>query len=209
MSIDTTRFRQAAELRECYAPPGESVKRKVIDRIDAHARSFIAVSPFCCIGTSDAEGRQDVSPRGDVPGFVQVLDEHRLFVPDRRGNNRLDSMQNLLENPHIGMVFFIPGFLDVLRVNGTAEVARPQELLEATAVDGKVPKAGLLVHAEEVFMHCGRAIKRARLWEPGAQVDRSALPRIGEMIRDQIGTDTELGRKIDVNAEDVYLNQLY
>ena len=202
-------FVEPSELRECYPMPGETVVRKVIDHIDAHARNFIGLSPFCCIGTADAEGRLDVSPRGDVPGFVQVLDEHRLFLPDRRGNNRLDSMQNILENPHIGMLFFIPGFLDVLRVNGRASVAAPQELLEATAVEGKVPKAGLLVAAEEVFMHCGRAVKRGRLWDPEAQLPRSALPRIGEVIRDQIGAETELGRKMNVNAEDVYLNQLY
>jgi PPOX class probable FMN-dependent enzyme len=204
-----TVFGEVSELREHYAPPGETVVRKVIDHIDEHARNFIGLSPFCCIATADGDGRVDVSPRGDVPGFVQVLDEHRLFLPDRRGNNRLDSMQNILDNPHVGMVFFIPGFLDVLRVNGAAAVAAPQELLEASAVEGKVPKAGLLVTAEEVFMHCGRAVKRGRLWDPDAQQPRSALPRIGEVIRDHVGADTELGRTMNTNAEDVYLNQLY
>jgi uncharacterized protein len=209
VDVEHARFTEASELRERYKQPSESVKRKVIDLIDEHAASFIALSPFCCIATANAEGDMDVSPRGDVPGFVRVLDEHRLFLPDRPGNNRLDTFQNLLENPHIGMVFLVPGFFDVLRVNGTAFVAAPQDLLEASAVEGKVPKAGLVIHAEEVFLHCGRAIKRGRLWDPEVQVDRSALPRIGEMIRDQIGADTELGKKIDVNAEDVYMKQLY
>jgi PPOX class probable FMN-dependent enzyme len=202
-------FTEVDELRERYKEPGETVKRKVIDHVDVHAASFIGLSPFCCIATSDAEGELDVSPRGDVPGFVQVLDEHRLFLPDRPGNNRLDSFQNLLENPHIGMIFFIPGFFDVLRVNGTAVVAAPDDLLEASAVEGKVPKAGIVVHAKEVFMHCGRAVKRGRLWDPEAQVDRDVLPRIGVIIRDHVGAETDVGKNMNIHAEDVYMNQLY
>lgn len=211
MSVDTeASFTEVAELRERYAEPSEAIKRKVRDRIDPHSRRFIELSPFCCIGTSDAQGRQDVSPRGDVPGFVRVLDEHRLFLPDRPGNNRVDSMQNLLENPQIGMLFLIPGFFDSLRVNGTAEVAAPPELLEASTVEGKVPKTGLVVHAEEVFLHCGRAVKRGRLWEADAQVDRKSLPRLGEMLRDQLAAEAdEIGPAMDRLDDESYMNRLY
>jgi uncharacterized protein len=211
MEVETEidRLTDVEELGELYNAPGEMVRRKVIDRLDPHARRFIELSPFCCIGTADAEGRQDVSPRGDVPGFVIVLDEHRLFLPDRPGNNRIDSMKNLLEHPRIGMLFIVPGLFDALRVNGSAEIGSPPELLEQSAVDGKVPKSGLLVHAEEVFFHCGRAVKRGRLWEAETQLERSAIPPIAAMIRDQIGADTELGRKIDPDAPETYMERLY
>ena len=159
---------QTEELRRHYKPPGQLAENKVIDRIEAHSRRFIELSPFCCLGTADDEGRQDVSPRGDVPGFVRVLDERRLFLPDRPGNNRLDGMQNLLANPHVGLLFLVPGFFDTLRVNGTAEVTVDPELLRESAVEGKVPVSGLIVHVEEVFFHCGRALKsiaaRCRGW---------------------------------------------
>ena len=210
VGIDPTLFSDSAELRDCYAEPRETVKRKVMHRIDEHARRFIELSPFCCIGTADADGRQDVSPRGDIPGFIRVLDEQRLFLPDRPGNNRLDSMQNLLQNPHIGMIFFIPGFFDTLRVNGTAVVAAPAELLEASAVEGKLPKAGLIVHADEVFVHCGRAVKRGRLWDPDAQHDRSTLPRIGEVLRDQLApVADEIGEGMNKLGDESYMERLY
>jgi uncharacterized protein len=198
------------DLRGLYREPSRVVANKVIDRIDPHSRRFIELSPFCCIGTADAEGRGDVSPRGDVPGFVRVLDERRLFVPDRPGNNRVDSMRNLLENPRLGMLFLIPGIFDVLRVNGRAEIVRDSELLEASAVDGKVPKTGLVVHVEEVFLHCGRAVKRARLWEQDAQRDRSELPKLAEMIRGQLEScDPALDEQLDALAEERYMNELY
>lgn len=208
--VDVSRFTSPEELSECYSPPSEVVKRKVLDRIDEHAAAFISLSPFCCIGTSDAAGRQDVSPRGDVPGFVKVLDEHHLFLPDRPGNNRLDSIRNLLENPRVGMLFLVPGFLDALRVNGAAEVGRPAELLEASAVEGKLPRSGMIVRAEEVFVHCGRAVKRGRLWDADAQRDRSELPRIGEMLRDQLQpVAAELGDAMERLGDESYLNRLY
>jgi PPOX class probable FMN-dependent enzyme len=208
--VDPSPFTSPDELSECYRPPGEVVKRKIMDRIDEHAAAFIALSPFCCIGTADGEGRQDVSPRGDVPGFVRVLDEHHLFLPDRPGNNRLDSIRNLLANPRIGMLFLIPGFLDALRVNGTATVGRPTGLLEESTVDGKVPKSGLVIEAEEVFVHCGRAVKRGRLWDPTAQRDRSELPRLGEVLRDQLQpVAVEVGEAMERLDDESYLTKLY
>ncbi len=143
------RLSSEAELRERYGPPSKVVGHKVIDRLEEHSRRFISLSPFCCLGSSDAEGRGDVSPRGDRPGFVRVLDDRRLFLPDRPGNNRIDSMRNILEQPYVGLLFLIPGVYDVLRVNGRAEVVASPELLEASAVDDKLPKSGIVVHVEE------------------------------------------------------------
>jgi len=186
------------ELRRFYASPTELIRRKVIDRIDTHARRFIELAPFCCVGTSDADGRCDVSPRGDVPAFARVLDERRLLIPDQPGNNRLDSMQNMLENPRVGMMFVIPGIFDVLRVNGTAEIVTSADLLAGSAVDGKTPRAGLLVDVEEVFFHCGRALKRARLWEEDAKHDRSEMPKLADMVRDQLApTDAAVCDELD------------
>ena len=198
----------SAELRDLYGDPSEVVRRKVIDRIDPHARRFIELSPFCCIGTSDADGRHDVSPRGDTPGFVRVLDEKRLFLPDRPGNNRVDSMLNLLEQPQLGMLFVVPGVFDALRVNGRAEVVTDPGLLAGAAVGEKTPKTGLVVHVEEVFFHCGRAVKRADLWNPEAQVPPGTLPKLADMVRDQLAAP-ELDESLARLREERYMKQLY
>jgi PPOX class probable FMN-dependent enzyme len=195
------------ELRTIYGEPSDVVRRKVIDRIDRHAARFIELSPFCCIGTSDADGRHDVSPRGDAPGFVRVLDERRLFLPDRPGNNRVDSMQNLAEQPQLGMLFIVPGVFDTLRVNGRGEVVTDPELLADAAIAGKLPRTGLVVHVEEVFFHCGRAVKRADLWNPDAQF-AGTLPKLADMVRDQLAA-RELDDALDRLAEERYMDELY
>ena len=197
-----------AELRERYGPPSKVVGHKVIDRLEEHSRRFISLSPFCCLGSSDAEGRGDVSPRGDRPGFVRVLDDRRVFLPDRPGNNRIDSMRNIVEQPYVGLLFLIPGVYDVLRVNGRAEVVASPELLEAAAVGEKLPKSGIVVHVEEVFFHCGRAVKRADLWNPEVQVPPGTLPRLAEMVRDQLAA-VEYDEQLDELAKERYMDELY
>ena len=138
--------------------------KKCIPSLDRHCREFIERSPFLCIGTSGAGGRADVSPRGDPPGFVQVLDDNTLFIPDRPGNNRLDTMTNIIENPNVGLLFLVPGFDDTLRVNGRATIVRDEALAQAAVVNGKEPKVGIRVEVEEAFLHCAKAFKRSRLW---------------------------------------------
>jgi PPOX class probable FMN-dependent enzyme len=196
-----------AELRELYHEPSEVVKRKVIDHVDPHARRFIELSPFCCLGTSSDEGG-DVSPRGDHPGFVRVLSETELFIPDRVGNNRIDSLRNLTSRPQVGLLFLVPGLNDMLRVNGTGRITADPDILAAAAVEGRAPRSGLLVSVQEVFFHCGRAAKRARLWDPSAQVERSAMPRIADMIRDQLA-EPSLDPALDRLREETYMEQLY
>jgi PPOX class probable FMN-dependent enzyme len=198
-----------AELREVYAQPGEVIRRKVMRQLDAHSRRFIELSPFCCIGTCAPSGA-DVSPRGDAPGFVRVLTPRQLLVPDRIGNNRVDSLRNLLEDERVGMLFLVPGLLDMLRVNGRGRVTMDEALLRDHAVDGRAPRSALLVDVEEAFFHCGRAAKRARLWDPAAQVERSAMPRLGDVLRDQIASDDgSLDETFDRLREETYLEHLY
>jgi PPOX class probable FMN-dependent enzyme len=201
------RVRTEPELRALYGEPSEVVKRKVIDHVDPHARRFIELSPFCCLGTtSDAGG--DVSPRGDHPGFVRVLSETELLIPDRVGNNRVDSLRNLVQRPQVGLLFLVPGLNDMLRINGTGRITGEPEILAAAAVEGRAPRSGLLVTVQEVFFHCGRAAKRARLWDPEAKVERSAMPRIADMIRDQLA-EPSLDPELDRLREETYMDRLY
>jgi uncharacterized protein len=199
---------RSEELGEHYKLPGVVAANKIVGRLDVHSRRFIELSPFCCLGTADKEGRQDVSPRGDVPGFVRVLDDETLLLPDRPGNNRLDGMRNVLAHPRVGLLFLVPGFFDTLRVNGTAEITVEPELLAGSAVQGKTPVSGLLVQVEEVFFHCGRALKRGGLWDPSTQVDRSVLPPLAAMIKDQLAA-SEAAEGIDPNAPETYMDELY
>ena len=171
-------------LRALYGQPGERAVAKEQARLDEHTRAFIAHSPFLVLGTAGADGRCDVSPKGDAPGFVHVLDDHRLAIPDRLGNNRLDGLRNVVENPHVGLIFFIPGREDTLRVNGRATISRDEALLERLAVNGKRPQTALVVEVEQTFMHCARAFKRAGLWQPERWPDASSVPSMQRMIWD-------------------------
>jgi uncharacterized protein len=170
------------ELRTLYGFPGERAVAKEQSRLDDGCRAFIAHSPFLVMGTAGADGRCDVSPKGDAPGFVQVLDDRRLVIPDRLGNNRLDGMRNVVENPHVGLIFFIPGREDTLRVNGRARIVRDEALLERLAVAGKRPVTALVVEVEQCFLHCARAFKRAGLWQPERWPDAAAVPSMQRMI---------------------------
>lgn len=197
----------AAALRDLYGEPSELAARKVLTRLDGHCRRFIELSPFLVLGTSDAQGRQDVSPRGDRPGFVRVLGERVLLVPDRPGNRRVDSLANVVEHPEVGMLFLIPGVDETLRVNGRGRVTRDTALLEPSAVNGRVPVSGLLVEVREAFLHCGKALIRARLWDPASRIERKALPTLGRMIADQIA-GVELERAEEAVATS-YRDTLY
>jgi PPOX class probable FMN-dependent enzyme len=172
------------ELRDLYGQPGERALAKERPALNEDCRAFIAHSPFLVMGTAGADGRCDVSPKGDTPGFVQVLDEHRLVIPDRLGNNRLDGLRNILENAHVGLIFFIPGREDTLRVNGRARIVRDEALLERLAVNGKRPVTALAVEVEQAFMHCARAFKRAGLWEPARWPDTTEVRSMQRMIWD-------------------------
>jgi PPOX class probable FMN-dependent enzyme len=174
-------------LRELYGPPGERSVKKQLTRFDKHCRAFIARSPFLVMASSDPSGRCDASPKGDAPGFVQVLDDQTLLIPDRLGNNRVDTIGNLLERPGVGLIFFVPGLNETLRVNGRARITTDPALLDPLAVNGKVPRSGILVAAEEIYFHCGKALIRSDLWNPDKRVARGSWPSLGRIIAEQVG----------------------
>ena len=194
-------------LRGLYGEPTFRARMKQLAKLDQHCRHFIALSPFLVISSAAASGKADVSPRGDAPGFVAVPDDHTLLIPDRPGNNRVDTLNNVLENPHVGLLFLLPGVNETLRVNGTAELTADPALLAPLAVQGKVPKSGILVHVEEAFLHCAKAFIRSKLWDPATQIERSAFPSLGRILADQIeGVDVEEAERYTerVNRETLY-----
>jgi PPOX class probable FMN-dependent enzyme len=173
-------------LAATYGQPTAIAAKKDIGHLDRQARAFIARSSFLIIATCDADGWPDASPRGDPPGFVRVEDDKRLMMPDRPGNNRVDSFKNLVANPRIGMLFFVPGHQHSLRVNGTTRILTDVDLRESFAVNGKPARAVVEVAVREVFFHCGKSLIRAKLWNPEAWPSREGLPTLGQAIADQI-----------------------
>ncbi len=201
-----------AALRALYPPTHDLAARKCLDRLDLHARAFLARSPFLCIGTQSAAGTADVSPRGDPPGFVQVLDDRTLAIPDRPGNNRLDTLANIVANPAVGLLFLVPGFDDTLRVNGRARLTRDPDLLARMAVNDRVPTLAIVVTVEEVYLHCAKAFRRAKLWDPAQRQDRGEMPSLPEIILDQTSgapKDPEEVRKLDADLEAEYRRTMY
>jgi PPOX class probable FMN-dependent enzyme len=189
-------------LRALHHQPMTRATDKVLRELDQHCRRIIALSPFCVIATQGKKGA-DVSPRGDPCGFVRVLDERTLLVPDRIGNNRLDSMTNLLVNPRIGLLFLVPGMNETLRVNGQARITDDARLLAASAVNDRRPRVGLLIAVEEAFLHCAKALVRSALWDASRHVDRATLPSYAAMLLDHVKglTAEENERQTQVMAE--------
>jgi PPOX class probable FMN-dependent enzyme len=170
-----------AELRTLLGEPAAIVCAKVTNRLNAMTRRFIERSPFVCLATADEHGHCDVSPRGDPVGFVRILDDATLLVPERPGNRIADSLRNMLQNPRAGLLFVIPGVGDTFRVNGRATLTTDAALLAPCAVEGKVPKLGILIDIEQAYTHCSKAFLRSELWEPSRFVDRALLPSNGEI----------------------------
>jgi uncharacterized protein len=173
-----------AQLRDAIGSPKATVYDKQTDRLNELTRQFIERSPFACVATAHPDGGLDVSPRGDPAGFVRVLDEKTLLMPDRPGNRIADTLRNLLADPRIALLFLIPGVGDTFRVNGRALIIDDPELLEPCAVEGKVPRLGMLISIEEAYTQCGKALIRSDLWNPEKHVKRSELPSSGEILRE-------------------------
>lgn len=177
------RITDVQALAERYGEPGQASLSKELDYLHPHYQAFIQAAPFAVLATSSAEGL-DASPRGDPAGFVAVHDAHTLMLPDRRGNNRIDSLRNVLEDPRVALLFLIPGVGETLRVNGRAIISVDPQLLEHYAMDGKPARSVMVVAVEKVYFQCSRAVVRARLWEADSQIPRSALPSTGRMLGD-------------------------
>ncbi|HWV22105.1 MAG TPA: pyridoxamine 5'-phosphate oxidase family protein [Devosia sp.] len=203
--------RDEEALRRLYPATHDLAIQKFQGALGRHAQEFIRRSPFLCIGTQDMNGRADVSPRGDPPGFVRILDPKTLAIPDRPGNNRLDSLSNIIANPIVGLLFVIPGFDDTLRVNGRARLTTDPELLGTMAVNDRVPTLAIVVEVQEVFMHCAKAFRRSRLWDPAFQQDRKKMPSLIKIILDETtgAPDDTAMQAIDAGLEEDYKRTLY
>lgn len=199
----------AAALVGSYAPVSKGAALKDIGRIDRHMGRFIALSPICLVSTADASGKQDVTPRGDPPGSFKVLDEKTIAISDRPGNNRLDTLKNLLENPEIALIFLLPGVNETVRVAGTARLSVDPALLESMAVQGKAPKCAIVVSVRQAYLHCAKALLRSRLWASDYVQPRGAFPSIGRMVGDQIGLSEEEKQQREVVTERAYRDGLW
>ena len=203
-----TDIRSLEALRALYREPSERSLRKQLDRLDEHCRRFVALSPFLVIASTDAEGRMDASPRGGDPGFVKVLDAHTVLIPDSPGNNRLDSMQNLIDRPGVGLLFMIPGVDETLRINGRAGLRTDDALIELCAHERRRPRLVIAVKVQEAYLHCAKALKRSKLWDPATRVERGALPSLGKMILDQ-AKSAEPVAEVEARIEQAYREKLY
>lgn len=180
----------AADLAGIYPEPNPRVVAKARPALDVHSKKFIALSPFCVLATSGADGSVDASPRGGHPGFIHTEGDSRLLMPDRPGNNRIDSFKNITEGSGlVQLIFFVPGINETLRISGKGTLTTAPELLAAMVEFGKPPRVVLSIEVQEAYFHCGKAIMRSKLWLMEAQVERSAMPSIAEIIHDQ----TKLG----------------
>jgi PPOX class probable FMN-dependent enzyme len=198
-----------ASLRELVSPPSELVRKKVLNRLDPHARAFIAQSPMVMLGTHGHDGQVDVSPRGDPPGFVKTHGDRWMLIPERPGNRRADTLRNVIETGEVGLLFMVPGMAETLRVNGRAWVTTAPELLAPMAVEGKVPELGIAVRVRENYLHCGRCTHRARFWDPATWPPPGALPPLARMLVDQVEIP---GLEVDVLAtvlDEMYAKELY
>ncbi|MED5618384.1 pyridoxamine 5'-phosphate oxidase family protein [Ideonella sp. BN130291] len=195
---DSHDLRSLAGLRALYSEPAETATAKVADHVHPLYRPFIEASPFAVLATLGPHGL-DTSPRGDAPGFVTIADDKTLLLPDRRGNNRIDSLSNIVHDPRMALLFLVPGCREALRVNGSARISVAPALLSRLAVDGKPPRSVLVIRVRSVFFQCGRAMLRSGLWDATRQVDRASLPSIGTVLQ------TLSGDRIDGAAYDAEL----
>jgi uncharacterized protein len=199
----------AAALVGSYAAVSKGAAMKDIGRIDVHMGRFIGLSPLCLVATADTSGRQDVTPRGDPPGSFKVLDERTIALADRPGNNRLDTLKNLLENPEIALIFLIPGITDTVRVAGTARLSVDPELLASMAVQGKEPKCAIVISVRQAYLHCAKALLRSKLWQPDYVQPRGTFPSISRMVGDQIGLSEEDKKTGEARTERAYKDGLW
>lgn len=180
------------DLRELYKWPEGRAGKKVIYELEEHCKNFISKSPFCVIATSDENDKMDSSPRGGVPGFVHVLDDNTLVIPDSKGNNRVDSLVNIVETGRVGMLFLIPGIEETLRINGGAYISISEDLIGLFDKEKNRPKSCIIVNVEEAFLHCAKALMRSKLWKSEYSLSKKNFPSMGKMLNDQLGTNNRV-----------------
>ncbi len=196
------------QLRGVLGEPSARVVAKVIDHIDVHCRGFIARSPFLLLATANGEGKVDVSPKGDPAGFVQVLDDHTLAIPERLGNRLADSFLNMLERPQVGLLFMIPGRSETLRASGTAFIVQDDWLLKTMAVRGKAPQLATVVTVQRMFFHCAKCVMRSHLWQPDAWPDLDGVPSLAQAVIDHAKLG-ETEQQVQAALDESYRDRLY
>lgn len=196
------------QLRAFIGDPMAEVQGKERPGLDAHSREFLARCPFLVLATVGGDGHVDVSPRGDPPGFVKVIDDTTVILPDRKGNRRVDSMTNILENPHVGLILFLPGYDETVRIRGRATLTTDGQDLAGMAVNGKAPELGIKVSIDTVFYHCAKALKRSKLWAPESQGLAEGYPKFAQIVRDQYLHDADV-EALDGQLERAYRDDLY
>jgi PPOX class probable FMN-dependent enzyme len=196
-------------LRDLLGRPSELVIKKQLSVLDRHCRTYLSLSPFMLLGTANADGDCDVSPRGDAPGFVAVIDDKHIAIPDRPGNRRIDSLRNIVQNGKVGLLFMIPGVEETLRINGRAWLTREPALLEQLSARGKVPTLAIGVEVDEAFLHCAKAFKRSQLWDNATWPERTALPTLAEMVHDQTCLTDISVEDLEKNLAVSYVKNLY
>lgn len=209
--MEFEKIRSIEELQELYGTPMELVIKKQKTKLDKYSKQFLELSPFSVLATSSSKGNLDCSPRGDYPGFIRVLDDNTIALPDRPGNNRLDSLYNIVENPNIGLLILIPGFAECLRINGTAKIVTNASLLAQFEHQGKLPKSVLVISIQEIYFHCAKAITRSKLWDSDSQVERDIMPSLGKILMQQIDpskSEVEV-KKVEELIEDRVKTTLY
>lgn len=204
MPLFVTTFDQ---LHALYGQPSELVRKIQLPRLERHSIAFIQHAPFAVLATADGRGCADISPKGDAPGFVHVVDEATLHLPDRLGNNRIESLRHIVENPRVGLLFFVPGRDETLRVHGKARIRIDGELLAKYAVQGKQPRSVIEIAVQDVRFHCGKAIIRSKLWKAESQAAAAELPSLGQMIADQVNGQS--ASQLDCVLEEAYRTRLY
>ena len=205
----TEPIHSAEELASVIGTPTEFSLRKELKTLDVHMRRFIAHSPFVIVSTHSADGRCDASPRGDAPGFVHVIDDQTLLIPDRTGNKRVDSYRNILETGRIGLLFLVPGFGETLRVNGRAAIIRDENWLTLLSAQGKRPLVAVAVEVEECFLQCAKALIRSKLWESDDRSHLTSLPCAAEMLSDHVQMPELDVPTLQVLLDEAYSNKLY
>lgn len=195
------------QLRELIGTPRQTALEKGADRLDQYGKLFLSLCPFICLGTADAEGNATVSPRGDPPGFVTVVDDRTIMIPERPGNRRADTMRNILSNPKVGIVAFVPGIGETLRISGRATLTADPALLAAAELAGRVPKIGIRVEIDDVYFHCAKAIIRSDLWGGRYVIEDGDFPPYAEVLRGQRGSGDR--DKIEAEITESYTKRLY
>lgn len=196
------------DLRALYGAASGNAVLKQMDRLDTHARHFLSLSPFAAVGTQAPGGMGDVTPRGDGPGFTAVLDDRTIAIPDRPGNRRLDTLENIVRNPAVGLLYMIPGMNETLRINGLGRITTDAGLCEQLAMNGRPALSALVIEVREVYMHCAKAYMRSGLWKPETWPERGRMPTLGQMLRDQIAL-AETAQEIDERLSDSYSKSMW